>query len=109
MYPAEELKRLAARKVALRRDITLHRAQAEAAVARVVRPLEWLDGMLASWRRLAPLAQFAAVPLAFLATRAVFPRLKFLRPLVRWAPIVFTAVRGLGSVFKSRPRSAAPR
>ena len=106
MYPAEELKRLAARKAALRRDITLHRAQAAASAAQLARPLEWLDRMLASWRRLAPLTKFAAVPLAFLATRAILPRLKFLRPLVRWAPVVFSAARGLGSVFNSRPPSA---
>ncbi len=105
MYPTEDLKRLAVHKAALRRGIALHRAQSEASLARVVQPLEWLDRMLASWRRLAPLAQFAAVPLAFLATRTVFPRAKFLRPLVRWAPIVFSAVRGLGSVFKARHRA----
>jgi hypothetical protein len=108
MYPQAELKRLAAHKIALRRDIAFHRAQCGTAAARLAQPLEWLDRLLASWRRLAPLAKLAAVPLAFLATRAIFPRLKFLRPLVRWGPIVFSVVRGLGSALKTRDRSGPP-
>lgn len=107
MYPAQELKRLAAHKTALRRDIAFRRAQSKASAARLLQPLEWLDQMLAMWRRLAPLAQLAAVPLAFMATRAVFPRLKFIRPLVRWAPVIFSAVRGLGAAVKNRSHSAA--
>ena len=105
MYPTHDLKRLAAHKAAMRRGIALHRAQSEASLARLAQPLEWLDRMLASWRRLAPLAKFAAVPLAFLATRSVFSRLKFLAPLVRWAPIVFSAARGIGTAFKTHSRS----
>jgi hypothetical protein len=105
MYPHAELKRLAAHKIALRRDIAVHRAQCAIAAAHLAQPLDWIDRMLASWRRLAPLAKLAAVPLAFLATRMIFPRLKFLGPLVRWGPIVFSAVRGLGSTLKTRGRS----
>lgn len=106
MYPAQELRRLAARKAALRRDIALHRAQSEVPLARLAQPFEWLDRALASWRRLAPLARIAAVPLGFLATRALLPRLKLLRPLIRWGPIVFGAVRGVGTMLGTRPRPA---
>lgn len=102
MYPDRELTRLAARKAALRRDIARRRAQCAEAAARVARPLEWLDRMLAFWRRLSPFAQFAAVPLGFLVQRTVFRRLKILRSLVRWGPLVFSAVRGIQSVVKTR-------
>jgi hypothetical protein len=106
MYPQRELIRLAAYKTALRRDIALRRVECAAAAARVTQPLAWLDRMLAFWRRLSPLAQFAAVPLGFLATRTVFPRSKILNSLVHWGPLVFGAVRGIGSAVTTRFRSA---
>lgn len=106
MYPDRELTRLAARKAALRRDIALRRAQCAEAAARVAQPLAWLDRMLAFWRRLSPLAQFAVVPLGFLVKRTVFPRLKILGSLVRWGPLVFAAVRGISSLVKIRSGSS---
>jgi hypothetical protein len=93
MYPDRELIQLAATKAALRRDIAVHRAQCAKAAAKAVQPLEWVDRMMAFWRRLPPLARFAAVPLGLLVRRTVFPRLKILRALVRWSPLVFGAVR----------------
>jgi hypothetical protein len=102
MYPNQELIRLAAHKAALQRTISLRRVQCAAAMAKATQPLAWLDRMLAFWRRLSPLAQFAAVPLGFLVKRSVFPRLKVLGSLLRWGPIVFAAVRGLGSAIKTR-------
>ena len=104
MYPDREMTRLAARKVALRRDIALRRAQCAAAAARVVQPLEWLDRALAFWRRLSPLAQVAALPLGLLVQRIVFPRRKILRSLVRWGPLVFSAVRGINHAVRTRAR-----
>ncbi|MBL9200175.1 MAG: hypothetical protein JNL39_06690 [Opitutaceae bacterium] len=103
MYPQAELTRLAAHKAALRRDIAGHRAQCAAAAARLSQPLAWIDQLLSSWRKMAPLAQLAAVPLAFLATRTAFPRLKFIAPLVRWAPTVVSVANTLGALFKVRP------
>jgi hypothetical protein len=102
MYPQAELTRLAAHKAALRRGIALRRAACTSAAARLAEPIAWLDRMLATWRRLAPLAQLAAVPLAALATRTLFPRLKFLAPLLRWAPLVVSVASGIGSIFKAR-------
>jgi hypothetical protein len=102
MYPDRELTRLAAHKAALQRNIALRRAQCVEAAARVAQPLEWLDRMLLFWRRLSPLAQFAAVPLGILVQRTVFPRVKILRSLVRWGPLVFGAVRGISSAIKTR-------
>jgi hypothetical protein len=104
MYPNQDLSRLAAHKLALRRDIAIHRAHCVTAAVRVAQPLAWIDRMLAFWRQLAPFAPVAAVPLALLASRTLFPRLRFLAPVLRWAPVVFSVARGLGSVFNSRPR-----
>jgi hypothetical protein len=102
MYPDRELSRLAAHKVALRQNIADHRAQCAAAAARATQPLAWVDRMLALWRRLSPLAEFTAVPLSLLVQRAVSPRLKILRTLVRWSPLVFGVVRVLGRATKTR-------
>jgi hypothetical protein len=104
MYPQPQLNRLAAHKVALRRGIALRRAQCAEAAARIAQPVEWLDRMLALVRRTSPLVQFAAMPLGFLAARTVFPRRKILGSLVRWSPLVFGAVRGLSSAFKTPRR-----
>ena len=104
MYPQRELTLLAAYKAALRRRIVLRRAQCAEAAARIAQPFEWLDRMLAFWRRLSPLVQFAAVPLSFLVTRTVFPRRKILGSLVRWSPLVFGAMRGISTAFKSPRR-----
>jgi hypothetical protein len=106
MYPQQELTRLTAYKAALLRDIALDRARCVEAAARVAQPLEWLDKMLALWRRLSPLALFATVPLGFLVQRTVFPRLKTLRTVVRWSPLVFSAIRGISSLVTNRFGSA---
>ena len=102
MYPQPELNRLAVHKAALRRRIALRRVECAEAAARVARPLEWLDRALAFWRKLAPFAQLAAVPLGLLATRTIFSRHKILGALVRWGPLVFSAVRGISGAVKTR-------
>ena len=101
MYPQQELNRLAARKTALRRDIALRRVQCAVAAARVAQPLEWLDRMLVIWRQLSPLAQFAAVPLGLLLQHTGCPRLKIVRTLMRWSPLVFGAVRFIDRAVKN--------
>jgi len=106
MYPQRELARLAAHKAALRRNIALHRAECAAAAARVAQPLEWLDRVVAFWRRLSPLAVLAAVPLGFIVRRTIGPRLKILASLVKWVPLVFGAVRGVSAAVKARGASA---
>ena len=100
MYPQQELNRLAIHKAVLRRDIAVRRARCVEAAARVARPLDWMNRMLAFWRQLSPLARFAAVPLGILIQRAVFPRSKILRTLVRWGPLVFGAMRVVGRTVK---------
>ena len=100
MYPEPELTRLAAHKAVLQRRIAHRRIQCVEAATQVLRPFAWLDRMLAVWRRLTPLAQFAAIPLGFLVRRTVFPRFKTLGSLLRWGPLVFTAIRGISSMVK---------
>ena len=95
MYPDRELTRLAAYKAALRRGIALRRAQCAVAAARVAQPLEWLDRMLAIWRRLSPFVKFAALPLGFLLKRSLAPRTRVLGTLLRWGPPVLGAVWSL--------------
>jgi len=103
MYPQRELKRLAVHKLAVRRGIAFHRAQCVASATRAVQPLEWLDRMLALWRALSPFMKFVAVPLGFALRRSAAPRPRFLGKLLRWAPLVFGAVRAI-----VRPRHRSP-
>ena len=55
---------------------------------------------------LSPFTKFAAVPLGFLIKRTLSPRLKVLGSLVKWGPLVFGAMRGVASAFKSRDSGA---
>lgn len=97
MYPQQELIRLAVYKAALRRDIALRRAQCTTAASRVAAPLEWVDRALAFWHRLSPLTKFAALPLGFFAKKIVTGRLGFFGRLLKWAPMIFTAARGVSA------------
>jgi hypothetical protein len=94
MYPARELRLLAAHKAALQLDIALGRERCAEEAARLVKPLEWLDRAAAFWKKLSPFAQIAAIPLGILIKRAAFPRLRKLGALMRWGPVVFNVVRG---------------
>jgi len=105
VYPQRDLNRLANYKAALRQDIGRHRAQCAKSAARIAQPFELLDRALTVWRRIRPLAPIAALPLAFLVQRTVFPGLKFVRPLLRWAPLVFTAFRSVRSIRKTTSKS----
>ncbi len=95
MYPQSELTRLASHKAVLLRRVAARRAQCIQATARLVQPLEWLDQALSFWRRVAPFARFASVPLGFLFKRSAAPRIRILGSLLRWGPLVLGAVRGL--------------
>lgn len=106
MYSDRELNRLAIHKIALRHRIALRRTEGAGLAARLVRPVAWLDRALAFWRRLSPFTQLAAVPLGLLVTHAVVPRRGILSSLVRWGPLAFAAVRGLGIGIRSRDSTA---
>lgn len=102
MYPQSELDRLAAHKVGLRRSIALRRADCAVAAAEVIRPLEWLDRAIAMVRRMTPLARFAALPVGLFVQRLLFPRKKIFGSILRWAPLIVGAVRGIGAVVGDR-------
>ena len=102
MFQDRELIRLAARKATLQREIVLGRTRCIEAAARVAQPLAWLDRVAAFWRRLSPLAKGAALPLGFFVQRFVFRRMGKVRSLVRWGPLIVSALRVLRSVVRSR-------
>jgi hypothetical protein len=93
MYPQGELTALAARKAALHRRIAYHRAQCQLASAGLAQPLQWADRGLALWRRLSPYFKVAAVPLALLVKKKLFPRTALLSSLLRFAPAAFSMFR----------------
>jgi hypothetical protein len=105
MYPGRELSQLAAQKAAIRERIWLRRIECYEAAGRVAKPLQWLDRMLALWRRLSPFAQFAAVPIGLFLHRAIFPRRRILRSLIRWGPIAFGIVRSVSSAMRANPEA----
>ena len=102
MYSHRELIRLGAHKAALRRRIARQRTECAVAVSGLMQPVAWLDRMLALWRRFAPFAPLAAVPLGLLLKRTLAPRAGLLDKLLRWGPVVFGAVRGLASATRGR-------
>ncbi len=102
MYPRRELTRLGVHKAALRRRLARHRAECVEAAVVVTQPLQWLDQALALWRRVSPIAMIAAVPLGFLIKRTGSPKLRMIGTLMKWAPVVFGAVRGVTASVRDR-------
>jgi hypothetical protein len=100
MYPQRELERLAHYKIWLRRNIGRRRGECAVAIARLAQPVAWFDRILAFWRRLSPLTQFAAVPVGVIVQRTLFPRMKFLGSILRWGPLALGLLRGLGAARK---------
>ena len=94
MYPDGDLSKLELRKVALRQRIHLRRRECVARATRVAEPLEKIDDLMARWRRISPLAKVAAVPMAMILKKLIFPRAKILGSMVRWAPLAFKILRG---------------
>jgi predicted KAP-like P-loop ATPase len=97
MYPDGDLNQLAVHKLALRQRIFVRRRQSIVAANRIAQPFEKVDRIIAQWRRISPVAKLAAVPMAFLFKRALFPRAKILGTLLRWGPVAFKVVRGLST------------
>lgn len=95
MYSQGELKRIGAHKAFLQRRIARQRADCAVAAAHLLQPVEWLDRMLVLWRKFAPFAPLAAVPLGFLLKRTFAPRSSLVARLLRWGPVVLGAVRSV--------------
>jgi len=97
MYPDQELTRLAAHKIVLRRRIAARRAVCVEGFTRVSRPFALLDRLQGLWHNVAPLARSLALPVGLLLGRAAAPRTGFLGRLLRWSPVVVAAWRGLST------------
>ncbi len=94
MYPQDELKRLALYKAELVQRIGLRRAACVAAAAHLAKPLSWLDRAQAFWRSFSSLTRLAALPLGLLVQRTLFPRVRVIGILLRWAPPLVALLRG---------------
>ena len=108
MYPEKELMLLGADKDALRLRICAHRAETAHLVARAVEPLEAFDQAIATIRALLPLLGIAALPAGFVLGSSVPAKRHLLGRLLRWAPFIALAVRGVAIVrhLPARRRSA---
>ncbi len=102
MYPKCELIRLGAHKVALRQRIDSGRVACAAAATQALRPVRWLDNVMALWKQVAA----GALPLSFVAAQLFSRRAPRLGALVRWSPVLFGLVRGLYARPAAAPVSA---
>jgi len=93
MYPDRELDRLAWHKASLRQRISVRRVECTVAAEELTRPLLWLDRAAIWWKQVRPFAKLAAIPLALLAKRLIFPRFRLFRSAFRWAPAIFGAIK----------------
>jgi hypothetical protein len=98
MYPAGELTQLSVRKAMVRVRIAEHRWQCVEAGTELARPVEVVDGLLAKWRRISPVAKAIGTPLALLALRQlVFKRLRHIAAIARAMPLIFQTARMVSS------------
>jgi hypothetical protein len=104
MYPAGELADLADRKVHLQRRIAVTRLHCIAEAAVIAKPIGLLDRTIEGWRKIAPIAKIAAVPLGILLQRRLLPKPSgsLIRQALKWMPAVMSAAR----MFSSRDRAA---
>jgi hypothetical protein len=103
MYPSGELISLSRRKALLRAKISIGRLECVAMAAEAARPIDWIDRVIAQWRKIAPFAKFAAVPLGLLLQRGLLPgkKLKLFGRVARLLPWIL----GAAKILKARPRA----
>lgn len=94
MYPDGELNRLAGVKLNLRRGILVRRGECIVAAEQLAEPIGKLDRAVAQWRRISPATKLAALPLAFVFKRALFPRAKIIGTVLKWGPVAYKVLRG---------------
>lgn len=97
MHATAELKRLGEVKAGLRRRIAQRRAVTGAQVARVARPLQWVDRIRGYWRRVGPLARLAAAPAGWWLFRRGIRHRKGVGSMLRWAPMAWRIAQTLGA------------
>lgn len=96
MYPTGQLNEIAQRKAALRVRIAAHRAECVAHAEQVARPIATFDRVAEQWRRVAPYAKLAAIPLGFLLQRRIAKKQAAKGGWKRWlklAPVAMSAMR----------------
>lgn len=92
MYPHGDLSEVELRRAQLCNRIRLRRRLAELQMTRLTEPVRRLDHARETWRRIAPMATVAAVPVALLAGRRV-RALRWIGPLLRFAPVALSLVK----------------
>jgi hypothetical protein len=93
MFPTQELTALARGKQAIRLRIARERLACSVAMETVVRPLRWLDRLHARWQTAPAVLKLAAVPVALLLKRKLFPKKMRLGALMRWVPRIWRVAR----------------
>ena len=96
MYPTGQLNESARRKEALRVKIAARRAECGAYAEQVARPIAAIDRIAAQWKRVAPYAKLAAIPLGFLLQRRLAAKQARTGGWRRWlklAPVAMSAAR----------------
>jgi hypothetical protein len=94
MYPAGELTRLSVRKAMVRVRIAEHRWQCVEAGNNLSRPVEVVDGLLAKWRQISPVAKAVGTPLVLLAVKKLFlKRLHHMAGIARAVQVIFQTAR----------------
>ena len=96
MYAERELKRLGEVKLRVRRRIGRRRDEITAQTARVAQPLRWVDRAYVYWKKAGPIAKLAAAPIGVWLTNKLFGRRKMAGSVMRWGPMIWNVVRGLG-------------
>jgi hypothetical protein len=112
MYPTGELKRLAARRKLLSVRIDARRWQCIEHWTKLSRPLQWLDDLLAKWRRISPLVKIVGTPVILMLVRKLFGRVGQLGRLVSWlrlAPLVLHTARTVAQWTGQRGATASSR
>ena len=94
MYAERELKRLSEVKSVVRRRIARRRSETVGQVDRVLVPARWVDRAWIWWKSVSPMAKLAAAPVGTWLLGTLFRRRKAVRPLARWAPLLWSAVQG---------------
>ena len=103
MYPTGELNSLLRRKALLRAKISIGRLECAALATEAVRPIDWIDRFLVQWKKIAPIAKFAAVPLGLLLQRRLLSgkKLKILSRVARVLPWLL----GAAKILRARQRN----
>ncbi len=97
MYPSGQLKALARHKAHVIQRSAFLRQEAVTAARGIEQSLSWVERAMDIWKRVGPLVKYGSVPLAFLARKFLFRKVRFLGPLIKWGPILLGLFRGFRS------------